>query len=160
MLAALISVTDASCFKREQTIFSGVELVFCTALQCSPLHPQGSQCKMDASSVGYAPLLFLCCWHKSRLKSPSPVVQSPQDHHKFQAEKWHFPSHWWMNSVQSEHETLKLKRSSHILLLWMHLVYSMCQSTTPRIWAMLTKAMQQSLVIHTKIAQHFKECTM
>jgi len=42
----------------------------------------------------------------------------------------------------------------------MHLLYSMCQSAAPRIRATLTQATQQSLVIHTKIAQHFKECTV
>lgn len=39
----------------------------------------------------------------------------------------------------------------------MHLVYSTCQSAAPRIWATLCKAMQQSLAICRKIAQHFEE---
>lgn len=42
----------------------------------------------------------------------------------------------------------------------MHLVYSTCQSAAPRIWATLCKAMQQSLAICRKIAQHFKENTV
>lgn len=41
----------------------------------------------------------------------------------------------------------------------MHLVYSTCQSAAPRIWAMLCKAMQQSLALCRKITQHFKEST-
>lgn len=73
----MLSVTDASCSKRQQTRFPGVELIFYTALQCTPLDWQGFQCKMDANSVGYALLPSPCCWHKPRLKSSSPVWFSP-----------------------------------------------------------------------------------
>lgn len=108
---------------------------------------------MDANGVGYAPLLFPCCWHKSRLKSPIPVVQSPQDQINDIP-----PS--LMNEFCTKWTQEFEGKKGHILLLCMHLVYSICKSVTPRIWATLTKATQQSLVIHTKIAQHFKECTV